>query len=83
MTERDTGPFGHGPDGYGPDAYESGAHGAGDSGPGADTEVERELRVLLHRAAPHLPAPDDRMDRIRERADRARRRRRAAALAAG
>ncbi|MFG3054124.1 hypothetical protein ACGFZP_24645 [Kitasatospora sp. NPDC048239] len=48
-----------------------------------DTEEERELRILLHRAAPELPAPDDRMDRIRERADRTRRRRRLAGLTAG
>ncbi|MFD9592431.1 hypothetical protein ACFWA9_06680 [Kitasatospora sp. NPDC059973] len=49
----------------------------------ADAEVEDELRVLLQRAAPHLPAPADRMDRIRELAARNRRRRRAAGLGAG
>ncbi|MFF2043452.1 hypothetical protein ACFVVX_23830 [Kitasatospora sp. NPDC058170] len=54
-----------------------------DSPRAADTEEERELRILLHRAAPELPAPDDRMDRIRERADRTRRRRRVAGLSAG
>lgn len=49
----------------------------------ADAEVEDELRVLLQRAAPDLPAPADRMDRVRERADRTRRRRRVAGLGAG
>ncbi|MFE2723084.1 hypothetical protein [Kitasatospora sp. NPDC059327] len=49
----------------------------------ADAEVEDELRVLLRRAVPDLPTPDDRMDRVRERADRNRRRRRAAGLGAG
>ncbi|MBP0453156.1 hypothetical protein J5Y04_26965 [Kitasatospora sp. RG8] len=56
-------------------------HGLGERP--VDSEAEHELRVLLQRAAPHLPAPADRMDRIRERADRTRRRRRTAALAAG
>ncbi|MGW4897410.1 hypothetical protein ACWEQL_34935 [Kitasatospora sp. NPDC004240] len=52
--------------------------------PGDDVaEVEQELRVLLHRAAPELPAPADRMARILDRADRTRRRRRSAALTAG
>ncbi|MEV0534802.1 hypothetical protein [Kitasatospora sp. NPDC050463] len=49
----------------------------------ADAEVEDELRVLLQRAAPDLPAPADRMDRVRERAGRTRRRRRVAGLGAG
>ncbi|MFJ9950124.1 hypothetical protein [Kitasatospora sp. NPDC091207] len=49
----------------------------------ADAEVEDELRVLLRRAVPDLPTPDDRMDRVRERAARNRRRRRAAGLGAG
>ncbi|AUY53367.1 hypothetical protein [Streptomyces sp. CB01881] len=56
-------------------------HGLGERP--VDSEEEHELRVLLQRAAPHLTAPTDRMDRIRERADRTRRRRRTAALAAG
>ncbi|MFD0273194.1 hypothetical protein ACFVHB_04660 [Kitasatospora sp. NPDC127111] len=93
MIEPDNGaggyrPGGHGPRGFGPGryepaGYESGAYAAGGSGAETDAEVERELRVLLDRAAPDLPAPADRMERIRERADRARRRRRTAALAAG
>ncbi|MEV6978719.1 hypothetical protein [Kitasatospora sp. NPDC093806] len=49
----------------------------------ADQEVEHELRILLQLAAPHLPAPEDRMEQVRARAARTRRRRRAAALAAG
>ncbi|WP_331741165.1 hypothetical protein [Kitasatospora sp. NBC_00039] len=69
MTGSDTGRYG--------DAY-----GQGHDEP-VDTEVERELRVLLQRAAPDLPAPDDRMDRVRERVARTLRRRRTAALAAG
>ncbi|MGW6916093.1 hypothetical protein ACWGB8_20085 [Kitasatospora sp. NPDC054939] len=48
-----------------------------------DGGLEQELRVLLHRAAPELPAPDDRMDRVLARADRTRRRRRTAALTGG
>lgn len=51
--------------------------------PAPGVEDEDELRILLQLAAPHLAAPDDRMDRIRERAARTRRRRRTAALAAG
>ncbi|MGW2250561.1 hypothetical protein ACWCXH_10205 [Kitasatospora sp. NPDC001660] len=50
---------------------------------GTDTEEEQELRVLLQQAAPHLPAPEDRIERILARADRTRRRRRAAGLGAG
>ncbi|MCG6493847.1 hypothetical protein [Kitasatospora sp. A2-31] len=60
--------------------------GGGTTGPDdgrSDAEVESELRILLQRAAPDLPAPADRMERIRERAARSRSRRRAAALAAG
>ncbi|MFJ8431599.1 hypothetical protein ACIQ9P_09875 [Kitasatospora sp. NPDC094019] len=48
-----------------------------------DHEVADELRVLLQLAAPHLPAPADRMDRVLARAALARRRRRRTALAAG
>ncbi|MER6301674.1 hypothetical protein ABT247_19225 [Kitasatospora sp. NPDC001539] len=46
-------------------------------------EIEEELRVLLHRAVPVLAEPEDRMERVLERADRARRRRRATALGLG
>ncbi|WP_395297856.1 hypothetical protein ACF9IK_33685 [Kitasatospora hibisci] len=63
------------------DATGGGTTGRGDER--SDAEVESELRVLLQRAAPDLPAPADRMERIRERAARSRSRRRAAALAAG
>ncbi|MFD8787896.1 hypothetical protein [Kitasatospora sp. NPDC059599] len=49
----------------------------------ADTEVAQELRFLLHEAAPHLAAPEDRMDRVRARVARTSRRRRAAGLGAG
>ncbi|MER5349186.1 hypothetical protein ABT093_02480 [Kitasatospora sp. NPDC002551] len=48
-----------------------------------DREVADELRVLLQLAAPHLPAPEDRMERVLARAARTRRRRRRAALAGG
>ncbi|MFB6891489.1 hypothetical protein ACFCX4_19535 [Kitasatospora sp. NPDC056327] len=48
-----------------------------------DHEVEEELRTLLQLAAPYLPAPADRMERVFAIAARARRRRRRAALAAG
>lgn len=47
------------------------------------TAVEEELRVLLRRAAPELPTPADRLERVLERADRTRRRRRTAALVGG
>ncbi|MFE2409554.1 hypothetical protein ACFXDE_14545 [Kitasatospora sp. NPDC059408] len=50
---------------------------------GADTGEEQELRILLQQAAPHLAAPEDRIQRILDRADRTRRRRRAAGLGAG
>ncbi|MEU8515557.1 hypothetical protein AB0C76_28870 [Kitasatospora sp. NPDC048722] len=50
---------------------------------GADTGEEQELRILLQQAAPHLPAPEDRIQRILARAARTRRRRRAAGLGAG
>lgn len=43
---------------------------------------ESELRVLLERAVPRLPAPTERMQRVRERVA-GRRRRRAAGAAAG
>ncbi len=48
-----------------------------------DREVADELRVLLQLAVPHLPAPEDRMERVLARAARTRRHRRRAALAAG
>ncbi|MFD5086798.1 hypothetical protein ACFWOG_29700 [Kitasatospora sp. NPDC058406] len=54
-----------------------------DDGRPTGPEVEDELRILLHLAAPHLTAPDDRMARVRERAARTRRRRRTAALSTG
>ncbi|MET4926902.1 hypothetical protein P3L51_31885 [Streptomyces sp. PSRA5] len=43
---------------------------------------EHELRVLLERAVPRLPAPDGRLRRVRARAARGRRRRRVAGTAA-
>ncbi|NGO80453.1 hypothetical protein G6045_33070 [Streptomyces sp. YC504] len=43
---------------------------------------ERELRDLLERAVPRLPAPDSRMRRVRERVVRRRRRRTAAVAGA-
>ncbi|MET8624343.1 hypothetical protein ABZW30_11400 [Kitasatospora sp. NPDC004669] len=49
---------------------------------GRETE-EEELRVLLHRAVPALATPEDRMERVLERADRSRRRRRATGLGLG
>ncbi|NYI05871.1 hypothetical protein [Allostreptomyces psammosilenae] len=48
----------------------------------ADADDERELRLLLERAVPRLPAPDGRMRRIRDRVER-RRRVRAGAAALG
>ncbi|GGJ80920.1 hypothetical protein GCM10011583_10550 [Streptomyces camponoticapitis] len=45
-------------------------------------EDERELRILLERAVPRLPAPEERLRRVRERAARSRRRRRAAGTTA-
>ncbi|MER7173615.1 hypothetical protein, partial [Streptomyces mesophilus] len=42
---------------------------------------ERELRDLLERTVPRLPAPDSRMRRVRERVVRRRRRRRTGAVA--
>ncbi|MEE1783859.1 hypothetical protein PUR71_13210 [Streptomyces sp. SP17BM10] len=50
---------------------------------GTDSGEEEELRVLLQRAAPHLAAPEDRIERVLARAGRTRRRRRAAGLGAG
>ncbi|WP_406208950.1 hypothetical protein OH807_37840 [Kitasatospora sp. NBC_01560] len=83
MTEPDTGRGRYGgPTGYGPGRPGHDRSGDGPE-PAEDTEVERELRILLHRDTPHLSAPADRMDRIIARADRTRRRRRTAALAAG
>ncbi|MFF7453215.1 hypothetical protein [Kitasatospora sp. NPDC008115] len=59
-----------------------------DTGEGAeltaeDREVADELRVLLQLAAPHLSAPEDRIERVLARAARTRRRRRRASLASG
>ncbi|WP_380283130.1 hypothetical protein [Kitasatospora purpeofusca] len=48
-----------------------------------DREVANELRVLLQLATPHLPPPEDRMERVLARVVRTRRRRRRAALAGG
>ncbi|MFJ2215047.1 hypothetical protein ACIQVO_31670 [Streptomyces sp. NPDC101062] len=42
----------------------------------------RELRVLLERAAPRLPSPEGRLEQVRERIVRGRRRRRTAGAAA-
>lgn len=47
-----------------------------------DAREEQELRVLLERAVPRLPAPEGRLLRVRERAGRIRRRRRATGAAA-
>ncbi|MFJ9446600.1 hypothetical protein ACIRRH_32770 [Kitasatospora sp. NPDC101235] len=55
----------------------------GPHGPTDDGHDEEELRILLHQAVPALASPDDRMDRVLARVDRARRRRRVAGLAAG
>ncbi|WP_411114980.1 hypothetical protein [Streptomyces sp. 029-5] len=52
----------------------------GTGGPGA--EDERELRILLQRAVPRLPAPEGRLREVRERVARTRRRRRTAGAAA-
>ncbi|MEV7027120.1 hypothetical protein [Kitasatospora sp. NPDC093558] len=52
-------------------------------GTGTGIGEEQELRVLLRQATPHLAEPEDRIERILARADRARRRRRAAGLGAG
>ncbi|MFJ9608790.1 hypothetical protein ACIRS1_20875 [Kitasatospora sp. NPDC101176] len=63
------------------DAY--GRAGGEDDWGDRDGAAEEELRILLQRAVPALDDPADRMERIRARAARVRRRRRAAALAAG
>ncbi|MFE7531679.1 hypothetical protein ACFU7Y_39145 [Kitasatospora sp. NPDC057542] len=55
----------------------------GPHGPTDDGQDEEELRILLHQAVPALTSPDDRMERVLARVDRARRRRRVAGLAAG
>ncbi|MFE1959618.1 hypothetical protein [Streptomyces sp. NPDC059479] len=47
-----------------------------------EDEQEQELRILLERAVPRLPAPDERLSRVRERVRRARRRRRTGGAAA-
>ncbi|MGW7290561.1 hypothetical protein ACWGH4_34380 [Streptomyces sp. NPDC054847] len=52
------------------------------AGSGAEGADESELRVLLERAVPRLPAPTERMQRVRERVARRRRSRRAAGAAA-
>ncbi|MGN9791751.1 hypothetical protein ACTMTU_11760 [Streptomyces sp. OZ13] len=52
------------------------------AGSGAEGADESELRVLLERAVPRLPAPTERMQRVRERVARRRRSRRAAGGAA-
>ncbi|MFE4830954.1 hypothetical protein [Streptomyces sp. NPDC056672] len=55
-----------------------------DVGPGRERwePEERELRVLLERAVPRLPAPEGRLRQVRERAVRTGRRRRTAGAAA-
>ncbi|WP_405985436.1 hypothetical protein [Streptomyces sp. NBC_00872] len=55
--------------------------GYGD-GDGEEREQEQELRILLERAVPRLPAPEERLRRVRERVRRARRRRRTGGAAA-
>ncbi|MFE4825991.1 hypothetical protein [Streptomyces sp. NPDC056672] len=47
-----------------------------------EQEHEQELRILLERAVPRLPAPEERLRRVRERVRRARRRRRTGGAAA-
>lgn len=47
-----------------------------------DLEHEHELRVLLERSVPRLPAPEERLRRVRERAARSRRRCRVAGTGA-
>ncbi|MFF2950085.1 hypothetical protein ACFVVU_01840 [Kitasatospora sp. NPDC057965] len=59
------------------------AAGAGDQETAEDREVADELRVLLQLAAPQLPSPEDRLERVLARVLRTRRRRRRAALAGG
>ncbi|MFF2658282.1 hypothetical protein ACFVUH_13045 [Kitasatospora sp. NPDC058032] len=56
---------------------------AGERETAEDREVADELRVLLQLAAPQLPSPEDRMQRVLARVLRTRRRRRRAALAGG
>ncbi|WP_066952853.1 hypothetical protein [Streptomyces lushanensis] len=57
------------------------AHGHGHGHEDAYDD-ERELRILLERAVPRLPAPEERLSRVRERVRRARRRRRTGGAAA-
>ncbi|MFJ5684644.1 hypothetical protein [Streptomyces sp. NPDC093099] len=67
-----------GADGTGRTGGTDGMDGTG--GPGA--EDERELRILLQRAVPRLPAPEGRLREVRERVARTRRRRRTGGAAA-
>ncbi|WP_330174726.1 hypothetical protein OG875_14955 [Streptomyces sp. NBC_01498] len=60
---------------------EDGRGGGDPAGDAARPGEERELRILLERAVPRLPAPEERLRRVRERAARSRRRRRAAGTA--
>lgn len=64
----------------------AGPDDTGGQQPGGSDAVdadESELRILLERAVPRLPAPTERMQRVRERVARRRRSRRAAGAAAG
>ncbi|MEV8395150.1 MULTISPECIES: hypothetical protein [unclassified Streptomyces] len=61
-----------------PGAADSGTRAGREPGP----EDERELRILLERAVPRLPAPEGRLHGVRERIARTRRRRRTAGTAA-
>ncbi|GAB2584868.1 hypothetical protein GCM10027168_17060 [Streptomyces capparidis] len=54
---------------------------AGHDGTDREERDERELRLLLERAVPHLPAPEERMRRVRQRVVRRRRRQVAGAVA--
>ncbi|MEV7679065.1 hypothetical protein AB0O64_11000 [Streptomyces sp. NPDC088341] len=47
-----------------------------------ERDQEQELRILLERAVPRLPAPEERLRRVRDRVRRARRRRRTGGAAA-
>ncbi|MET8687468.1 hypothetical protein ABZV77_24955, partial [Streptomyces sp. NPDC004732] len=68
-------------------AVSDGRHDTDDAADAADADDahaadEQELRVLLERAVPRLPAPPDRLGRVRERAARGRRMRVAMGAAA-
>ncbi|MFE7128410.1 hypothetical protein [Streptomyces sp. NPDC057617] len=73
---------GSGRSGHEPPGSEPGGPEHEPPAPEPSAEDERELRILLERTVPRLPAPEGLLGRVRERARRTRRRRRTAGAAA-